>query len=71
MHLFHFGYAKNFVAGEGLVYNTGEYVEGYTIFMDFVHDNPFGISMGYCIVFSVFIDILLPLWLCWDALFLY
>ena len=28
-----FRYAKNFVLGEGLVYNQGEYVEGYTNFL--------------------------------------
>lgn len=36
-----FRYGKNLVNGEGLVYNTGEYVEGYTNFLWTVVTSPF------------------------------
>ena len=36
-----FRYGKNFISGNGLVYNTGEYVEGYTNFLWTVVTSPF------------------------------
>lgn len=66
-----FRYGRNFVNGEGLVYNPGEYVEGYTNFLWTVVTSPFtkiksvdisifALSIGLALsVFNIYLLILI------------
>jgi len=57
-----FRYGKNFISGNGLVYNAGEYVEGYTNFLWTVVTSPFTkIKLIDISIFALSIGLLLSI----------
>ncbi|RPI18152.1 MAG: hypothetical protein EHM58_06405 [Ignavibacteriae bacterium] len=57
-----FRYGKNLMEGNGLVYNAGEYVEGYTNFLWTVITSPFTVVKGIDIsIFSLILGLIISI----------